>query len=147
MTVSPVIETAAPDLAVPDPPLQHLVRLSDDTGVFEHARHATVRREHGYCTDDVARGLVVISREADPPAEIVRLAERYLAFLTHAQTTTAPSATASDSVVAGPASPDWATGGDAHTLGARDRRGPLPGSVDPAGSLPNLTRAQNPLSR
>jgi hypothetical protein len=85
MTVSPVIETAAPDLAVPDPPFQHLVRLSDDTGLFEHARHATVRREHGYCTDDVARGLVVISREADPPAEIVRLAERYLAFLTHAQ--------------------------------------------------------------
>ncbi|WP_326825920.1 glycosyltransferase [Streptosporangium sp. NBC_01756] len=64
---------------------RHLDRLSDDTGLFEHARHAVVRREHGYCTDDVARGLVVTSREGDPAPEVVRLSERYLAFLTHAQ--------------------------------------------------------------
>jgi hypothetical protein len=43
------------------------------------------RRAHGYCTDDVARGLVVTSREPGPSAEVVGLAERYLAFLTHAQ--------------------------------------------------------------
>jgi hypothetical protein len=73
--------------AVPAAPFTHLVRLTDDTGLFEHARHATVRREHGYCTDDVARGLVVTSREHDPSAEVLRLAERYLAFLTHAQDT------------------------------------------------------------
>src|SRR6185312_10284139 len=46
---------------------------------------AIVRREHGYCTDDVARGLVVTSREVDPPASVLKLAECYLAFLTHAQ--------------------------------------------------------------
>jgi hypothetical protein len=63
----------------------HLSRMTDDTGLFEHARHAIVRREHGYCTDDVARGLVVTSREADPSATVLRLAECYLAFLTHAQ--------------------------------------------------------------
>jgi hypothetical protein len=67
------------------PTFAHLIRLTDDTGVFEHARHATVRREHGYCTDDVARGLVVTSREPNPPAPVLRLAECYLAFLTHAQ--------------------------------------------------------------
>ncbi|HWS31145.1 MAG TPA: glycosyltransferase [Actinoplanes sp.] len=66
----------------------HLARLTDDTGLFEHARHAVARREHGYCTDDVARGLVVTSREVDPSAEALRLAERYLTFLTHAQDTT-----------------------------------------------------------
>jgi hypothetical protein len=70
---------------VPAPPFAHLVRLTDDTGLFEHARHAIVRREHGYCTDDVARGLVVTSREADASAEVIRLAEGYLTFLTHAQ--------------------------------------------------------------
>jgi hypothetical protein len=43
------------------------------------------RREHGYCTDDVARGLVVTSREPDPPPAVLRLAEVYLTFLTHAQ--------------------------------------------------------------
>jgi hypothetical protein len=63
----------------------HLIRMTDDTGLFEHARHAIVRREHGYCTDDVARGLLVTSREPDPSAAVVRLAECYLAFLTHAQ--------------------------------------------------------------
>ncbi|MFG1607960.1 glycosyltransferase [Actinoplanes sp. NPDC049265] len=67
------------------PTFAHLARLTDDTGLFEHARHATARREHGYCTDDVARGLVVASREPVPSAEVIRLAECYLTFLTHAQ--------------------------------------------------------------
>lgn len=69
----------------PSPTFDHLVRLSDDTGLFEHARHAIARREHGYCTDDVARALVVISREPGPAPAVLHLAERYLAFLTHAQ--------------------------------------------------------------
>jgi hypothetical protein len=67
------------------PSFEHLIRLSDDTGLFEHARHAIVRREHGYCTDDVARGLLVTSREPDPSPPVLGLAERYLTFLTHAQ--------------------------------------------------------------
>jgi hypothetical protein len=71
--------------ALPAPTFAHLVRLTDDTGMFEHARHAIPRRAHGYCTDDVARGLVVTSREPDPPPHVIRLAECYLAFLTHAQ--------------------------------------------------------------
>ena len=43
----------------------HLLRLSDDVGLLEHARGAIPRRIHGYCTDDVARGLVVLGREPD----------------------------------------------------------------------------------
>ncbi|WP_066363984.1 glycosyltransferase [Herbidospora mongoliensis] len=69
----------------PTPGFRHLVRLSDDTGLYEHARHAVVRREHGYCTDDVSRGLVVVSREERPSYRLIRLAETYLSFLTHAQ--------------------------------------------------------------
>lgn len=69
----------------PAPSFAHLNRMTDDTGLFEHARHAIVRREHGYCTDDVARGLVVASREPEPTEAVLQLAERYLAFLTHAQ--------------------------------------------------------------
>ncbi|MBE1491516.1 glycosyltransferase [Plantactinospora soyae] len=83
LTLSPASATA-PALA-PAPSFAHLARLTDDTGLFEHARHATVRREHGYCTDDVARGLVVTCREPDPPSRVLRLAECYLTFLTHAQ--------------------------------------------------------------
>jgi hypothetical protein len=66
----------------------HLTRLSDDTGLFEHAHCATPLREHGYCLDDVARGLVVLCRQPPPwhlagPSD--PLAERYLAFVVHAQ--------------------------------------------------------------
>lgn len=72
-------------IPVPAPPFSHLARLTDDTGLFEHARYATVRREHGYCTDDIARGLVVTSREPHPTTAVTRLAECYLTFLAHAQ--------------------------------------------------------------
>ncbi len=43
------------------------------------------RHEHGYCVDDVARGLVVVCREPSPPEELVTLARRYLYFLAQAQ--------------------------------------------------------------
>ncbi|WP_211193333.1 glycosyltransferase [Actinoplanes sp. TBRC 11911] len=69
----------------PPPDWSHIARLSDDTGLLEHSRNAIVRREHGYCVDDVSRGLLVASREPQPTGLVVRLAERYLAFLTHAQ--------------------------------------------------------------
>jgi len=69
----------------PEPNWAHVARLSDDTGLLEHARNAIVRREHGYCVDDVSRGLLVASRERQPTAQVAGLAERYLAFLTHAQ--------------------------------------------------------------
>ena len=69
----------------PEPSFAHLVRLSDDTGLFEHARGSVPLRNHGYCVDDVARGLMVICREPMPSAPLIELAERYLAFLMHAQ--------------------------------------------------------------
>jgi hypothetical protein len=72
-------------VVTPAPSFTHLARLTDDTGLFEHARRAIPRRQHGYCTDDVARGLLVTCREVDPSPAVLRLAECYLAFLTHAQ--------------------------------------------------------------
>ena len=63
----------------------HLLRLSDETGLLEHARGAVPRRGFGYCVDDAARGLVVVSRERDAEAPVAKLAERYLSFLAHAQ--------------------------------------------------------------
>jgi len=68
----------------PEPNWSHIARLSDDTGLLEHARHAIGRREHGYCVDDVSRGLLVACREPQPTKLVAGLAERYLAFLTHA---------------------------------------------------------------
>ena len=45
--------------------LDHLARMSDHRGLFEHASGTDRREEHGYCTDDNARLLVVTSREPD----------------------------------------------------------------------------------
>jgi hypothetical protein len=69
----------------PEPSFDHLLRLSDDVGLLEHAEHTTPRLEHGYCVDDVARGLLVLCREPDPPEALLRLAETYLAFVLDAQ--------------------------------------------------------------
>lgn len=66
---------------------EHLARLSDDTGLLEHAKGPVPRRECGYCLDDVARGLLVLSRVPDPSAADAALSERYLAFVAHAQDT------------------------------------------------------------
>ena len=63
------------------PPLDHLQRMSDHLGLFEHACYDVPRREHGYCVDDVARGLVLVCREAELTPDLVRLAAVYLAFV------------------------------------------------------------------
>ena len=67
------------------PPFAHLLALSDGFGIHEHAEYATPRPEHGSCTDDVARLLVVIAQEphADPPVR--DLGMRALRFLQEAQ--------------------------------------------------------------
>jgi hypothetical protein len=44
---------------------EHLTRLSDARGLFEHALGTVRRMEHGYCTDDNARLLLLASRDAD----------------------------------------------------------------------------------
>ena len=72
-------------LRFPKPPFEHLLRLSDGIGVFEHARNAVPNRENGYCTDDVARALVVVLREQSRPAALDQLAQTCLAFLESAQ--------------------------------------------------------------
>jgi hypothetical protein len=63
------------------PRFDHLVRLTDRFGTFEHAKHAVPRREHGYCVDDVARVLVVSAREPRPNASVRSLAQGSLAFV------------------------------------------------------------------
>jgi hypothetical protein len=45
----------------------HLISMADERGVFEHALFNEPRPEHGYCSDDMARVLVVASRELGHP--------------------------------------------------------------------------------
>lgn len=64
----------------------HMVRLSDECGIFEHARLTEPRIENGYCVDDVARALVVAVRETEPPPELLALTGVYLDFVIDALT-------------------------------------------------------------
>lgn len=43
--------------------MRHLVYLSDDRGILEHAKGSRPRYSHGYCTDDNARLLIVAARD------------------------------------------------------------------------------------
>ncbi|MBI4900247.1 MAG: glycosyltransferase [Actinobacteria bacterium] len=64
--------------AVPAPRFDHLRRLTDARGMFEHSNGDEPRRELGYCTDDVARGLVLAASVGD---EIADLGQVYLRFV------------------------------------------------------------------
>jgi hypothetical protein len=69
----------------PDPKFDHLLRMTDHRGTFEHACFAEPRREHGYCTDDMARVLVVATREPDSGGDVNGLAGVSVRFLNEAQ--------------------------------------------------------------
>ena len=71
---------------LPSPDFTHLRRLTNQTGVWEHARMLTPRVEHGFCTDDNARALLVVSRQPSPPAYLADLAAIYLTFVLEART-------------------------------------------------------------
>jgi len=64
------------------PVIDHLARLTDDAGVFEHAIGLNPRRSSGYTTDDVARALVVAVRWPTPKLQPLKsMIDVYLAFL------------------------------------------------------------------
>lgn len=66
------------------PPLKldHLNRLTDYTGMFQHALFTVPNYSHGYTTDDNARALLVsILLNELGSSESLELAYRYLAFL------------------------------------------------------------------
>ena len=70
----------------PAPVFDHLLRMTDRRGTFEHARLAEPRPEHGYCTDDLARVLVVATRQPDADGQVNGLAGIAVRFLNEAQT-------------------------------------------------------------
>jgi len=74
--------------SLPELRLDHLLRLTDDTGVIQHATFSVPARDSGYCVDDNARALIV-ALHADRltgARETKRLVSTYLAFLHAAQT-------------------------------------------------------------
>ncbi len=69
---------------LPDWRLDHLSRMSDATGMLQHATHTIPNYDEGYCTDDNARALlltVLLEELGQSGPELERLATRYAAFL------------------------------------------------------------------
>jgi glycosyltransferase involved in cell wall biosynthesis len=74
-------------IEVPEPSLEHLVKLTDSTGLFQHAIFTIPNREYGYCTDDNARGVIAMTRyyAQYPEPEALKLLDVYLSFIIHSQ--------------------------------------------------------------
>jgi hypothetical protein len=68
-------------------PLCHLDRMTDSTGLIQHAIYSIPRRESGYTTDDNARALRLCTRlwARDPNEQMLGRVTRYLSFLEHAR--------------------------------------------------------------
>ena len=69
----------------PAPRFDHLLKMTDRRGTFEHARLTEPRPDHGYCTDDMARVLIVATREPDAEGLVNGLAGIAVRFLNEAQ--------------------------------------------------------------
>ncbi|MFV1951020.1 MAG: glycosyltransferase [Nitrospinota bacterium] len=72
---------------LPELQLDHLERLTDSTGIFQHTRFIVPDRYHGYCTDDNARSLEAMVRyyHQSQDKEALKLLNIYLSFIYHAQ--------------------------------------------------------------
>src|SRR5262245_52306389 len=69
---------------LPDWRLDHLARLTDATGMFQHATFTIPNFAEGYCTDDNARALlltVLLEELGQGGPQVHRLATIYAAFL------------------------------------------------------------------
>lgn len=72
---------------LPELKLNHLTRMTDSTGVFQHAILSVPNFSEGYCTDDNARAFILailLSELGDEPEQARGLATTCAAFLHHA---------------------------------------------------------------
>ena len=74
-------------IEVPEPSLAHLKKLTDATGLYQHAKYTVANREYGYCTDDNARAVIAMTRyyAQYSESEALRLFDIYLSFILHSQ--------------------------------------------------------------
>lgn len=74
--------------ALPEVNLDHVAVMTDDTGMLQHATFNVPRYDEGYCVDDNARALMLMTLLEDAgssdPRIVRTLASRYLAFVSHA---------------------------------------------------------------
>jgi glycosyltransferase involved in cell wall biosynthesis len=72
---------------LPELKLNHLSRMTDSTGVFQHAIFGVPNFSEGYCTDDNARAFilaVLLGELGEEPEQVLSVATTSAAFLHHA---------------------------------------------------------------
>ncbi|HUP50657.1 MAG TPA: glycosyltransferase family 4 protein [Thermoanaerobaculia bacterium] len=73
---------------LPEVNLDHVRTMTDGTGILQHAMFNVPRYDEGYCLDDNARALLLMTLleegGSDDPRGVRTLASRYLAFVSHA---------------------------------------------------------------
>ena len=72
---------------LPDLKFEHLSRMTDSTGIFQHAILTVPNFSEGYCTDDNARAFiltVLLDELGEQPERVRTLGTTYAAFLNHA---------------------------------------------------------------
>lgn len=79
---------AARPAELPKVNLDHVEIMTDDCGILQHATYNVPRYNEGYCVDDNARALMLVTlledEGLDDPKQVRTLASRYLAFVSHA---------------------------------------------------------------
>ncbi len=75
--------------ALPELNLDHLQRMTDDTGIIQHATYSVPARRTGYCVDDNARALIVAVQadRVQASAAARALVTKYLSYLHCSQET------------------------------------------------------------
>jgi glycosyltransferase involved in cell wall biosynthesis len=73
---------------LPQVNLEHVAVMTDDTGILQHATFNVPRYDEGYCVDDNARALMLMTiledAGSDDPKLVRSLSSRYLAFVSNA---------------------------------------------------------------
>ncbi|MHC4461441.1 MAG: glycosyltransferase family 4 protein [Planctomycetota bacterium] len=84
---TPSVAKTISTIEVPEPSLAHLKRLTDDTGLYQHAKFTTPNRKFGYCTDDNARAVIAMTKyyAQYPEPGALELFDIYLSFILHSQ--------------------------------------------------------------
>jgi glycosyltransferase involved in cell wall biosynthesis len=77
---------AQQSIELPELTLDHVERLTDSIGIFQHAAYAMPSYADGYCTDDNARALLLMAllESSHDTPERRQLATKYSAFVQHA---------------------------------------------------------------
>lgn len=84
-----ITEYDIPTLIKTLPPfeLDHLYRLTDDTGLIQHAKFGVANRKEGYCLDDNARALLLslMVYQQNPSEPLLRAMSTYLSYIHYVQ--------------------------------------------------------------